>query len=470
MIIFAKLRARLHLDKIIKAYHSYFMKREKLFTRMGIITLCAFILIHNGACGKSGSLQFDYNNNANAGPAYPDVQFTVISDTHLYDPSLGASGSAFEKALNADRKLLLDSIDLLDFAVNDIIGSGSRFVLVSGDLTKDGELNNHQIVAARLKRFIDAGIAVYVVPGNHDINNPDSVKYYGDSSEAIPSVSAEEFAKIYGDCGFNAALMRDSDSLSYVAEPVPGLWLLAIDDCRYRENKPGIEEVVSGKISQKTADWIAGVLRTAADQNKAVMAMMHHGMVEHWKGQAKLHPDYLIEDYVNFGKFLASWNVRFGFSGHYHAQDIVLGKFSDKYLYDIETGSLITAPCPIRYVTIKNNVMDIHSDTIVNKIHPGTDFAANAEAFVKRTVMIEAAHTFRNYKMPEKDIEQVANAAGDAFVAHYSGDENPALRPPFDSKKLGLWSRFIYSQFKYVIDGLWEDLPPEDNNVRIELK
>jgi UDP-2,3-diacylglucosamine pyrophosphatase LpxH len=399
---------------------------------------------------------------------YPDASFAVISDLHLYDPSLGSSGSAFEKVMNSDRKLLLDSIDLLDYAIETLISATPGFVLISGDLTKDGELINHRLMAEKLGKLKDAGIATYVVPGNHDINNPDAEKYEGDKVSHVPSLNAEEFTQIYGDFGFNAALMHDSDSLSYVVEPVDGLWLLAVDACRYRENEPGKREIVSGKISQGTADWIASVLRAAKRENKAVMAMMHHGVVEHWKGPSKLHPDYLVNDFVNFGKFLSSWNVGFVFTGHYHAQDITLGKFGDKFIYDIETGSLITAPCPVRHVTITDNILQIRTDTIIDKLRPGTDFAANAHAFVKKTVMIEAASVFRNYKVSAKDTEYIANAVGDAFVAHYAGDEN-SIRPHCDKKKLNLWGRFIYSQQKYVLDGLWTDLLPADNNVSIDL-
>jgi hypothetical protein len=341
--------------------------------------------------------------------------------------------------------------------------------LISGDLTKDGEIINHRLIADKLKVFRDAGIRVYVVPGNHDVNNPDAVRYSGDSATPVPSVSAEEFAQIYGDCGFNAALMRDDDSLSYVAEPVEGLWLLALDDCRYRENKPGEHEITSGKISQKTADWIAMVLSEAHKRNKAVMAMMHHGIVESWKGKAKLHPDYLIAGYEEFGKFLAYWNVKFAFTGHYHAQDVTRGGFGEKFLYDIGTGSLITAPCPIRFVDIKNNFMDIRSESIVDKLHPGTDFAENARAFVKKTVKNEAIKTLRKYKTSVKDAEYIGDHVGEAFDAHYAGDEDPALRPVFDKSKLGLWGKFIYSQQKYVFEGLWADLPPADNNVTIYL-
>jgi hypothetical protein len=403
-------------------------------------------------------------------PEYPGASFAVISDIHAYDPSLGSSGAAFQKTMDSEQKLLLDSGDLLDFAIKEIISAGNiRFVLVPGDLTKDGELVNHTIVAEKLKAFTTAGIAVYVIPGNHDINNPDAVSYSGDNTTPVATITAEDFTRIYGNFGFNSAIARDNNSLSYVAEPVTGIWLLALDSCRYRENKKGKGEIVSGKISRKTLGWITSVLKAAREQDKAVMALVHHGVVEHWKGQSKLHPEYLINDYKAFGKFLASWDVRVVFTGHYHAHDITLARFDDKFIYDIETGSLITPPCLIRYAEIKNNVLNIRSLAIADKIHPGTDFSANARDFFKRTVKLKAASVLKRYRVSDKDTDYIANAVRDAFYAHYKGDENPALRPPFDKRNLGLWGRFIYSQQKYAIDGLWEDLPPADNDVQLPL-
>ena len=443
-------------------------KSNTLISLIKMLLAVSFLLA--AGCSKDKvRINYEYPKETLAEFQYPNVYFAVISDTHIYDHSLGTTGSAFEENLSSDRKHILDSINLVDYAIETIIASGSNFVLIPGDLTKDGELINHRLIAEKLKAFRNAGIGVYVVPGNHDVNNPVAESYSGDSTTPVPTVSAEEFAQIYGDFGYNAALMRDDDSLSYVAEPAEGLWLLALDGCRYRENKPGAGEIAAGKISQKTADWIAAVLQAANRSNKAVMAMMHHGVVEHWKGQSKLHPDYLIAGYEDFGKFLASWNVRIAFTGHYHAQDITRGDFGGKFIYDIETGSLATAPCPIRFIEIKNNVIDIQSETIVDKVYPGTDFGINALAFVKKNIIHEAFKTLRKYKTSIKDAEYIADHVGTAFNVHYAGDENPALRPVFDKSRLGLWGKFIYSQQKYVLEGLWVDLPPADNNVSFSL-
>ena len=448
-------------------------KRRKL-----IIILCVCALLIVAVAGYflisawiDGRPKLDYVYSTDTAPpaAYPDADFAVISDLHVYDPSLGSTGAAFLETMNSDRKLLLDSLDLLDYAIEEILRSAARFVLISGDLTKDGELVCHTLVAERLSRLTEAGLKVYVVPGNHDVNNPDAVSYSGDTTTPVDSVSADDFARIYSDFGYGDSLARDPDSLSYVAEPVDGLWILAVDACRYRENVPGREEIVGGKISQDTENWIEDILGEALRLGKAVMVMMHHGVIEHWDGQRKLHPDYLIEDFARFGRLLASYNVRLAFTGHYHAQDITRGVFGDKYIYDIETGSLVTAPCPIRYCSLRGNNFYVESVTIVGELHPGTDFAENADAFVKATVAGEAIITLNAYFVSGGDAEYIADAVGDAFAAHYSGDEDAAERPVFDKSRLGLWGRFVYGMQEYVLDGLWADIYPADNNASFPL-
>ena len=444
-----------------------------------LIVLCVIVAVAIVAAGyftisgfikNQPKIHFAVSKNITVPPVvYPDAEFAVVSDLHLYDNALGTDGEAFEAVMMSDRKLLRDSADLLDYAIGEIAGSEAQFVLVSGDLTKDGELTCHTLVADKLKKLSEAGISAFVIPGNHDINNPDAESYSGDTATPVPNISADDFARIYADFGYGGAVKRDANSLSYVAEPVDGLWLLALDACRYNENKPGQHEIVGGKISQATADWVADVLTEAAALGKAVMAMSHHGIVEHWDGQSKLHPDYLVDEYARYGEFLASYDVRFVFTGHYHAQDITRADFGGKYIYDIETGSLITAPCPIRFLSLRGGELTVRSETTADKLHPGTDFERDAVAFVKATVKKEAFATLKKFMVSDADADLIADAVGDAFAAHYSGDENPALRPVLDESRLSFWGRIVLGTQKYVLNGLWRDLPPEDNNVTLPM-
>ncbi len=399
---------------------------------------------------------------------YPDTSFAVMSDTHYYDTSLGTTGKAFEDCMNSDRKLLLQSADLLKQAVDGIITSGVKFVLVTGDLTKDGELINHQMVAQQFQRLVDKGIKVYVIPGNHDVNNPLAVKYDGDNTTPVQNISASDFADIYKNCGYGDAIMRDDSSLSYVAEPQEGLWLVALDTCEYEKNKPNTEETVAGQLTQSQINWLETVFQKANSQGKAIILMEHHGVVEHWKGQSKLHPDYLLTDYKYDGKFYSSYGVRLAFTGHYHAQDITLEDNSTQgFIYDVETGSLITTPCSVRYCSIADNKFTVKTIHLIDSY--SMDFQTYANNFVKKTIYNEAYKTLIGYKVSATDADYISNTVADAYIAHYNGDENEADRVTLDKSKLNLWSRIVYSQYAYVIDGLWKDLPPADNNVTFSL-
>ena len=48
-----------------------------------------------------------------APPIYPQAEFAVLSDVHIYDTSLGTEGKAFNKYLNNDRKMLIQSLEIL---------------------------------------------------------------------------------------------------------------------------------------------------------------------------------------------------------------------------------------------------------------------------------------------------------------------------------------------------------------------
>lgn len=446
--------------------------RIVLWILAALAVITPLYIFTSGYIKSRPKLQYTFNQTRGVGAVqYPKAEFAVISDLHYYDRSLGTTGTAFEEVLHSDRKLLRDSKELLDLAVQEILKSDAKFVLIPGDLTKDGEKLCHQMLVSALSPLTYAGKKVFVVPGNHDVNNPGAVKFEGNTMQKVPSVTPEEFEEIYKNQGFGDAISRDPNSLSYVAEPVEGLWLIGLDSCRYKENTPDKLEIVGGKLSQGQEKWLEDQLILAKEKGKAVMVMEHHGLVEHWKGQGKLHPDYLIQDYKYVGELLASFDVRVAFTGHYHAQDISLGDFKENgFLYDIETGSLLTAPCAIRFCNLSDNKLSIRSKTLVESVHPGTDFAKNADNFVKDTVAREAFNTLRKYGVSEGDAKSIADNVAEAFSAHYKGDEDVSQKPKWDEGELSILSKLIYSTQKYVVEGLWEDNNINDNTVTLDLE
>jgi predicted phosphodiesterase len=451
-------------------------KKEFLLTLVYIISAIVLLVIAFTLIARRRTrLKTNYFYPRMAGlpkvyPDYPDIKFAVISDTHYYDRTLGDSGPAFEAYLLTDRKLIKESAELIEFAIDEILHSDAEVVLIPGDLSCEGELLSHRSLAQSLSRLQEKGRQVFVIPGNHDVNMlHGAVSYRGIETEPAKSISAENFADIYRDFGYDDALYRHDQSLSYVASLKDRLWLVAIDTCRYRDNTADLDQVGS-KLSQSLINWLAAILQDAAAQNIAVMAMIHHGIVEHWAGQGKLHPDFLVEDYKHFNRFLALAGVRLAFSGHYHAQDIASADYGEEgFIYDIETGSLITPPCPIRYATIEKSQIEIRSVNLVEKLRPGSEFAEEAQTFMLETLEYQILNTLRKYLVTDQDALLLAGYVAKAFAAHFRGDENPVHKPAFDSSRLSFWGRFIYSRQKKMIESLWSNLPPQDLNTILDL-
>jgi len=445
--------------------------------------LCLLVLISVVACsaGKEAEPKFRYESDTSLSalletvPDYPETSFVVFSDPHIYDPALGTEGQAFEDYLADDRKLLRESTEIVEAAVAAIVDEEAVLVFVPGDLTKDGERVSHELMAGYLSQLEAGGKQVYVVTGNHDIKNGHSFKYAGDKTERVPNITPAEFTQIYDEFGYEEALYRDPASLSYVAEPQAGLWLLALDSCLYRENIEDEEPITDGKFSAATLEWIEEMLEKAARESKAVIVMMHHGIVEHYVGQEKNFGEYVLDDYPAVSKLLAMYNARLVFTGHYHAQDITVVRWpeSNKFVFDIETGSLVTYPAPHRVVSIdaapqKAVVQTRNVESISSR---PDDFQEYARAYVQSGIEGIATGTIMGYKVGQAEAEKLAEEVAQAFIAHYVGDENlPTGQEVMQTKGLSIPGRLVVFFRKDLVIGLWDDLEPPDNNVTIDLK
>jgi 3',5'-cyclic AMP phosphodiesterase CpdA len=408
-------------------------------------------------------------------PAYPEAQIVVMSDLHIYDTSLGTTGKAFEAYITADRKLVREGPEILDAAIGSIKNMTAGIVLVPGDLTKDGEKASHELAAGYLAQLKAAGKKVYVVPGNHDIKNGHTYKYVGDGVERVPNITAEQFTQIYADYGYKDALQRDTDSISYVAEPQPGLWLLALDSCRWKENVEDKETITDGKFSPQTLGWIEKMLGQAAKDNKAVIVMMHHGIMEHYVGQEKNYGEYIVDDAPEVARMLAAYNARLVLTGHYHAQDVTVKKWDDtkKFVFDIETGSLVTYPCPYRVINISTDQQALIKTELVTAIksHP-QDFPAFGKQYLLEGIAGIATTTLTGtYKVDRTEAEKISKEIAVAFAAHYAGDEKLAAgQQPVIESGLSPLAWVVIQMRKDLIIGLWNDLPPADNNITLNLK
>jgi len=431
-----------------------------------LIFITVLFLITNAAA--SGILASAINDS---------VRFAVVSDLHFYDASLGTTGSAFESYLTDDRKMLAESKAIMDAAMTMIKQEAPQFLLIPGDLTKDGEKLNHQKVAEYLADMENSGIRVYVVPGNHDILNPHAVRYDDSTTTPVENVTAEEFAAIYADYGYNEALYRDANSLSYIVEPVNGVWLFALDPCLYAQNNE-TRSVTSGEFAHETVLWVQEKLQEAKAQGKYPIGMYHHASMEHYFGQINLWSQYILNDYQTTPALFAAGGMEMVFCGHFHAQDIVVTEFDGKLFYDIMTGSLVTYPSPFRLVTIvPGSTVEIVSKFVqeIDYDTQGKTFPEYAHEFLVEGLhvlamdLLTAPPEYGGFGVSPFFAGLVAPLAVNAFAAHYSGDEKPSESTMFTINQFlasGDSTRIIMGQ---ILLGMWTDLPPSDNDASLVL-
>ena len=292
------------------------------------------------------------------------VKIMVMSDPHLLAPSLVGEGQAAQHLATSDMKLVLESDLIVGHMVDEIIKEKPQFLFITGDLTFNGSRASHERLVSHLERLAQAGVRTFVIPGNHDINCPYSKSYVGEAAEPVSTVSSEEFAQLYSPYGYGADSDRDPNSLSYTCEPAEGLMLLCIDSNRYSENRLGVdgEKVVyhnDGAVKPETLEWIKEQFGKAKAEGKKVIAMMHHHLLEHIDGEAKLLPNYVVADHERVAKVLVDGGVKVIFTGHLHITDAAtIGGITD-----VATGSASTYPLPMRTVTVVPNLSKLDIDT-----------------------------------------------------------------------------------------------------------
>lgn len=394
------------------------------------------------------------------------IRIGIITDVHYLSSQLAKKGTALNTYISESARTIQYTDEVLD-QVFDFYTNTKKIdiLLISGDLTKDGEKQSHIDLAKRLKDLKSAGIQTYVIPGNHDINIPNSIGYDGEKTYKTDNITAEQFTQIYNEYGYLEAIKRDTASLSYVVELEQSkTWLLAIDAAKYEEYTK--RAITSGRIKESTKQWINNILLEAKQNNIRVIGMMHWGLVEHLPYQSALRPQYLVEDWQQLASNFADNGLQLIFTGHFHTNDISVYKSaSGNKIYDIETGALVSYPYAYRYAELYADKIDI-STYNVRSIPSNNNLYTENKEQIRILAHKIATGLLSKYGFDNNNTTQtIANIIADIFIEHAKGDEVLT-----DRMKQTL--RHLSSQMDTDIDldDIQLDFPPTDNNLTIPLK
>ena len=347
------------------------------------------------------------------------LKIASLSDTHYLSPTLIKDTEDFTEHLNSDRKMFAESEAFLNALLDTVKKDDPDVLLISGDLTKDGEREGHEALAGILERFEEeTGAQVYITPGNHDLNNSNAMNFNTDSGEAVPAgrTTPEDYKRIYADLVYNddsviasfvPAEGKQGGSLSYAARPKDGFTILSIDSARYSADNTDSgtdEHETSGNVGPELEAWVVEQIQAARQRGDTVIGLQHHGMVPHFSMEPDLLPMYLVNDYERLAAVYADAGMSYIFTGHMHANDIAtVTTEAGNTLYDIETGSVVTYPSPARCVTFTRTIengtvkesMDIRTYTGVGPV-TFTNPVTGEEQTVEDITEYGKAHGFSN--------------------------------------------------------------------------
>lgn len=269
----------------------------------------------------------------------PETTLIVAADPHYLAPELTDHGVFFEQTItNSDGKTMEYVDELTAAFLAEVVARKPAALILPGDLAFNGERASHEALAGKLRTVSNAGIPVFVIPGNHDLENDNAARYEGDGFTRVESVTADEFAAIYDFCGFADAISRDEASLSYMAELSPSLRVLMLDV--NTSDAPNT-------VKDETFAWAEAQLSAAKASGARVIAVSHQNVYRHneliYDGYVIRNSDALLELYEEYG-------VIVNLSGHLHCQHIAQDQTG---FYEIATSSLAVSPNQYGVITLE---------------------------------------------------------------------------------------------------------------------
>ncbi len=300
------------------------------------------------------------------------IQLGVMTDVHYYAQE---NIDDKDKATEVCEKTICTShladailMTALDFYKVQAEQGKLDYLLIPGDLTKDGDYVSHVKLASILEAWEEeTGVQVLVTNGNHDVNNPNAQVFKdGKFVKGARYVTPEEFREIYAELGYDLAVEEftppageKAGALSYIAELENGYRLVVMDGGMYTADntESGLDEKeTGGQYSEAVFEWILEQIEECKQLGYSVIGMTHWNIVSHYREkEVATFTDFLIEDCEYVSECLADAGMQYVFTGHLHIHD-VSQHISDKgnIIYDIATASVINFPNLIRLVTFDN--------------------------------------------------------------------------------------------------------------------
>ena len=289
------------------------------------------------------------------------MKFYVMTDIHLYSKRNWLS-DPYKWERKATQLQLRESEEILREAFDLVLKDGStNTVLITGDLTDNGEITSHEDVIKVFEEYTQKGLKILVTTSTHDFREMKKTKYskpdqdkclsYGydenyEYKRFIPCAKREDLRAWYAPYGRDEAISVDEDSMSYAYELDEKHRLLAINDdyiANNKNNQRGLNEAL--------LSWIIRECKKAKEDGKTLVTCLHHPVLTPSPIYQLIGARDIIAKNLELANIFSENGVNVVYTGHSHIHDIEFHKTeSGNPFYDISIGSLIGYPPVMRCV------------------------------------------------------------------------------------------------------------------------
>lgn len=379
----------------------------------------------------------------------------VATDTHYLSSKINDKSASFQRMLdNSDGKLVAYCDEIFEAFSEEVIESKPDVLILSGDLTFNGEKQSHLDFTQKLKHIQDNGVQVLAIAGNHDINNKNAFEYKDDGYLEAETITPKEFNDLYFEFGMKQAEIVDDYSLSYLYRVNSGLYILMLDTNAYGKNF----------VQPQTFKWLEKTLGYVESENAKVITVSHQNVFAH---NEQLSFGYQIYNANELLKIYKEYNVRCNLSGHIHLQHI-----KEDGLTEISTSSMLVAPCQygiVKYgknISYKTKAIDVAKWAKSNSIDDENllDFNNYAPNYFQENGKRKSLEQMKDLDYTEEEKEEIASTFAKLNIAYFSGQKckNKDIRNGVEliKKKESFLSRYI--------DTMLEEASNDYNELKIK--
>lgn len=270
------------------------------------------------------------------------IHLGVFSDVHFYADELkGNNCEAYQEFTVAKSKEYAENYSLVNNALEGILknaeNDGADYLLIPGDMTKDGELESHKALAKILEQWqAETGIPVFVTNGNHDVNNSDACTFVNGKKEQAEKTTPEQFREVYKNLGWDkadatftpAGYSEDYDGikggmLSYAANLGDAYRLIVVDTNKYSVDNGAekTEHVTGGRVDDELLAWVTAQAEQAEKEGRIPLVMQHHNLVPHMDTEPGTFFAFVCDDWEKVADAYGDAGIHYVFTGHLHTSD-----------------------------------------------------------------------------------------------------------------------------------------------------